>query len=41
MRKRRSTGSELDHKGKERYKGKKNTIHKKKEEEKPEQREGE
>jgi hypothetical protein len=41
MQRRRSTGSKLDHRGKKRYKGKKDVIHKKKEEEKPKQREGE
>jgi hypothetical protein len=38
MRRRRSTGSGLDHRGKERYRGKKDVIHKRREEEKPEQR---
>jgi hypothetical protein len=40
MRRRRSTNSRLDYKGKERYKGKKNIIYKKREERKPKQRRG-
>jgi hypothetical protein len=40
MRRRRSTGSKPDHRGKERYKRKKDVIHKRREEGKPEQREG-
>jgi hypothetical protein len=39
MQRRRSISSEPDHRGKERYKEKKNTIHKKKEKEKLKQRE--
>jgi hypothetical protein len=38
MRRRRSTDNKLDHRGKERYRGEKDTIHKRKEERKPEQR---
>jgi hypothetical protein len=38
MQRRRSIGSKLAHKGKERYKEEKDAIHKKREEEKPEQR---
>jgi hypothetical protein len=38
MRRRRSTGSGLDYKGKERYKKEKNTIHKRKKERKLVQR---
>jgi hypothetical protein len=38
MQKRRSTGNRPDYRGKERYKGKKDVIHKGREEEKPEQR---
>jgi hypothetical protein len=38
MQKRRSISNKPDHKGKERYKGEKNIIHKKKEKGKPEQR---
>jgi hypothetical protein len=41
IQRRRSTGSRLDHKGKERYKEEKNMIHKRREEGKPEQRGGE
>jgi hypothetical protein len=40
IQKRRSTGSRLDHKGKERYKKEKDIIHKRKEKEKPKQRKG-
>jgi hypothetical protein len=40
MRRRRSTGSGLDHRGKERYKEEKDAMHKRKEKEKPKQREG-
>jgi hypothetical protein len=40
MQRRKSTGSKPDHRRKERYKKEKDTIHKKKEEGKPEQREG-
>jgi hypothetical protein len=40
MQRRRSTSSGPDHRGKERYRGEKDIIHKKREEEKPEQREG-
>jgi hypothetical protein len=36
MQRRRSTGSELDHRGKEKYKEEKDTIHKGKEKGKPE-----
>jgi hypothetical protein len=39
MRRKRSTDSRPDHRGKERYKGEKNVIHKRREERKPEQRE--
>jgi hypothetical protein len=39
MQKKRSTNSELDHRGKERYRKEKDVIHKKKKEKKPEQRE--
>jgi hypothetical protein len=38
MQRRRSTGSRPDHRGKERYKGEKNVIHKGREEEKLVQR---
>jgi hypothetical protein len=38
MRRRRSTGSGPDHRGKERYRGEKDTMHKGKEEGKPKQR---
>jgi hypothetical protein len=38
MRRRRSTGSEPDHKGKERYKGEKDVMPKEREEGKPVQR---
>jgi hypothetical protein len=38
MRRRRSTNSKLDYKGKEKYKRKKDMIHKRREKEKPEQR---
>jgi hypothetical protein len=38
MRRRRSISSEPDHKGKERYKGEKNVIYKRKKERKPKQR---
>jgi hypothetical protein len=41
MRRRRSTDNKPDYRGKERYKKKKDVIHKRKKEEKPEQREGE
>jgi hypothetical protein len=41
MRRRRSTNSKPDHRGKKRYKREKDTIHKRKEEEKPKQRGGE
>jgi hypothetical protein len=41
IQRRRSICNKLDYKGKERYKEKKNTIHKEKKEEKPKQREGE
>jgi hypothetical protein len=40
MQKRRSTGSGPDHREKERYKGEKDVIHKKREERKLKQREG-
>jgi hypothetical protein len=40
MRRRRSTSSKPDHKEKEKYRGKKDAIHKKREERKPEQRRG-
>jgi hypothetical protein len=40
MQKRRSISSGPDHREKERYKEKKDVIHKKKEERKPKQREG-
>jgi hypothetical protein len=39
MQRKRSTSSGLDHKGKKRYKGKKNAMHKRREKRKPEQRE--
>jgi hypothetical protein len=39
MQRKKSTGNRLDHKGKERYKGKKDIIHKRKEEGKPAQKE--
>jgi hypothetical protein len=39
MRRRRSTSSRPDHRGKERYKEEKDVIHKRKKEEKPKQRE--
>jgi hypothetical protein len=39
MRRRRSIGSGPDHGGKERYKGEKDAMHKRREERKPEQRE--
>jgi hypothetical protein len=38
MQRKRSTNSKPDHREKERYREKKNTIHKKREKEKPEQR---
>jgi hypothetical protein len=38
MRRRRSTNNKLDYRGKEKYKRKKDTIYKKREERKPEQR---
>jgi hypothetical protein len=38
MRRRRSTGSGLDHGGKERYRGEKDVIHERREKGKPEQR---
>jgi hypothetical protein len=38
MRRKRSTSSEPDHRGKKRYKRKKDVIHKKREEKKPIQR---
>jgi hypothetical protein len=40
MQRKRSISSELDHRGKKRYKGEKNIIHKRREERKPEQKEG-
>jgi hypothetical protein len=40
MRKKRSTSSKLDYRGKEKYKGKKDVIYKEREEGKPKQREG-
>jgi hypothetical protein len=40
MQRKKSTGSELDHREKKRYKEEKNIIHKKKEERKPKQKEG-
>jgi hypothetical protein len=39
MRRKESTSNKLDHREKERYKGKKDIIYKKREEKKPEQRE--
>jgi hypothetical protein len=39
MQRKRSTSSKPDHKGKERYKRKKNVMYKGREEEKPKQRE--
>jgi hypothetical protein len=39
MQKRRNIGSKPDHREKEKYKGKKNTIYKERKEEKPAQRE--
>jgi hypothetical protein len=38
MQRKRSTGNKPDHKGKERYKGKKDIIHKRREKRKPKQR---
>jgi hypothetical protein len=38
MRKRRSTNNRPDHRGKKRYRGEKDIIHKKRKERKPEQR---
>jgi hypothetical protein len=38
MQRKRSTGSELAHRGKERYRGEKDAIHKEREKGKPEQR---
>jgi hypothetical protein len=40
MRRRKSINSRLDHRGKERYRRKKDVIHKRKEKKKPKQREG-
>ena len=40
MRRRGNTDNRLNHRGKERYKGEKDVIHKEREERKPEQREG-
>jgi hypothetical protein len=41
MQRKRNTDSEPDHRGKEKYKGKKDTIHKKREERKPKQKKDE
>jgi hypothetical protein len=41
MQRRRSTGSKPDHKEKERYRGEKDVIYKRREKRKPEQRGGE
>jgi hypothetical protein len=40
IRRKRSTSSELDYRGKERYREEKDTIHKRREKGKPEQRKG-